>query len=161
MALKILPAEVSGDPARRLRFEQEARAVAALSHPNIVAIYDVGEENGVHFIVTELVDGDPLREMNLGLRKALDCAVQIAGGLGAAHAAGITHRDLKRGNILLTPEGRVKDSGFQRGVALFDIFTGVPECRRSTETLFPASHSANSLTCDPGEIRTGVPESCQ
>src|ERR1700719_320264 len=69
VALKVLPAEVSRDHERRQRFEQEARAVAALNHPNIVAIYDVGEENGVLFLVTELVDGESLRGMKLGLRK--------------------------------------------------------------------------------------------
>ena len=89
---------------RRQRFELEARAVAALNHPNIVAIYDVGDG----YIVSELVDGEPLRGGKLGLRKTIDIAVQIASGLAAAHDAGIVHRDLKPDNILLTRDGRPK-----------------------------------------------------
>jgi predicted Ser/Thr protein kinase/WD40 repeat protein len=104
VALKILPPELASDPSRRQRFEQEARIVAALNHPNIVAVYDVGEG----YIVSELVDGESLRGAKFGLRKTIDIAVQIAEGLAAAHAAGITHRDLKPENILLTREGRVK-----------------------------------------------------
>jgi hypothetical protein len=91
-------------PAAAQRFELEARAVAALNHPNIVAIYDVGEG----YIVSELVGGESLRGAAFGLRKTIDIAVQIAGGLAAAHAAAIVHRDLKPENILLTREGRVK-----------------------------------------------------
>ena len=139
VALKILPAEVSADLARRQRFEQEARAVAALNHPNIVAIYDEGEDHGVYFIVTELVDGEPLRGMKPGLRKALDCAVQIAGGLGAAHAAGITHRDLKPDNILLTPDGRIKILDF--GLAKIERAGSVDG---ATQTL--------ALKTDPGLV---------
>lgn len=108
VALKILPTEVADDLSRRQRFELEARAVAALNHPNIVAVYDVGEGSGVSFIVSELVDGEPLRGATFGLRKTLDIAVQIASGLAAAHNAGITHRDLKPDNILLAHDGRVK-----------------------------------------------------
>ena len=108
VALKVLPAELANDASRRQRFELEARAVAALNHPNIVAIHDVGADGGVSYIITELVDGGPLRGGKLGLRKTLDIAVQIANGLAAAHAAGITHRDLKPDNILLTRDGRVK-----------------------------------------------------
>ena len=104
VALKILPAEVANDSARRQRFELEARAVAALNHPNIVAVYDVGEG----YMVSELVEGGSLRGAKLGLRKALDVAAQIAGGLAAAHEAGIVHRDLKPDNILLTRDGRAK-----------------------------------------------------
>src|SRR6266853_417953 len=76
VALKILPADFAADPSRRQRFELEARAVAALNHPNIVAVYDVGD----NYIVTELVDGEPLRANKLSLRKTLDIAVQIADG---------------------------------------------------------------------------------
>ena len=104
VALKILPAEVANDPLRRQRFELEARAVSAISHPNIVAVYDVGEG----YIVSELVDGRRLCSDQLGLRKTIEAAMQIASGLAAAHAAGIVHRDLKPDNILLTRDGRPK-----------------------------------------------------
>ena len=107
VALKILPQDVAGDPARCRRFEAEARAVAALDHPNIIAIHDVGTENGALYIVTELIDGQPLRGP-FALRKVLDYAVQTANGLAAAHAAGIVHRDLKPDNVLLTRDGRIK-----------------------------------------------------
>lgn len=104
VALKILPEDFAGDPSRRARFEQEARAVAALNHPNIVAIYDVGDG----YIVSELVDGEPLRGRTPGLRRTIEIAVQIASGLAAAHDAGIVHRDLKPDNIMLTRNGRPK-----------------------------------------------------
>ncbi len=112
VALKILPEELAGVASRRARFEQEARAVAALNHPNIVAVYDVG--NG--YMVTELVDGKTLRGAKFGLRKTLDIAGQIASGLAAAHAAGIVHRDLKPDNVLVTRDGRAKilDFGLAR-----------------------------------------------
>jgi len=89
VALKILP-KVAHDPVRRQRFEREARAVAALNHPNIVAIYDLGSENGVLYRITELVDGEQLGGIKSNLRRTLDCAGQIATGLAAAHTAGIT-----------------------------------------------------------------------
>jgi len=105
VALKVLPDDFARDPARRQRFEQEARAVAALNHPNIVAIYDVGE----NFLVSELVDGQTLRAAGkLSPRQAIDLAVQIAEGLAAAHAAGIAHRDLKPENIMAARDGRAK-----------------------------------------------------
>jgi hypothetical protein len=112
VALKVLPSEVASDPSRRQRFEVEARAVAALSHPNIVSVYDVGDG----YIVSELVDGEPLRGARFGLRKTLDIAAQIASGLAAAHAAGIVHRDLKPDNVLVTSDGRAKilDFGLAR-----------------------------------------------
>ena len=108
VAVKILTGEFAADSARRQRFEAEARAVAALNHPNIVAIYDVGTHDGTPYIVTELVYGEPLAGSGLPLRKILDWAVQIANGLAAAHAAGIIHRDLKPANILLARNGRIK-----------------------------------------------------
>src|SRR5580698_6313243 len=99
VALKVLPGDLARDPGRRQRFEQEARAVAALNHPNIVAIYDVGE----NYLISELVEGETLRAAGkLSQRQAIDLAVQIAEGIAAAHAAGITHRDLKPHNIMVT-----------------------------------------------------------
>ncbi len=112
VALKVLPADLADDGARRRRFEQEARAIAALNHPNVVTVYDVGDENGVQYLVTELVDGESLREIidrgPLPLRMALDIAAQVAEGIAAAHAAGVIHRDLKPGNIMVARQGRVK-----------------------------------------------------
>ncbi len=122
VALKILPPDVAKDRGRRERFESEARAIAALNHPNIVAIHDVGEEDGAMYIVTELIDGAPLKG-EFPLRKILDYAVQTANGLAAAHAAGVVHRDLKPDNIFLTRDGRIKILDFglakmhSRGVA--------------------------------------------
>jgi WD40 repeat protein len=107
VALKVLPEDVAADPDRSQRFEREAHAVAALNHPNIVAIYDIGSAGGAAYIVTEFVDGQPLRGP-LGWRKVLDCALQISNGLAAAHAAGIVHRDLKPDNIFLTAAGNIK-----------------------------------------------------
>src|SRR5712692_7748875 len=122
VALKILPADVAGDTSRRQRFELEARAVAALNHPNIVAIYDVAFEDRAAFMVSELVPGETLRDViqrgPIPLRKALDIAVQTADGLAAAHAAHIAHRDLKPENIMLTVDGRVKilDFGLAKSI---------------------------------------------
>jgi eukaryotic-like serine/threonine-protein kinase len=112
VALKVLPAEVAGDMNRRQRFEAEARAVGALNHPNIVAVYDVGQDDGRAYMVSELVDGESLRALigrgPVGARALLDIAAQIADGLAAAHSVGIVHRDLKPENIMVTREGRVK-----------------------------------------------------
>ena len=105
VALKVLPDDLAHDPGRHQRFEQEARAVAALNHPNIVAIYDVGE----NYFVSELVDGESFRAIgSMSARRAAELAAQIADGLAAAHARGVTHRDLKPENIMLTRDGRAK-----------------------------------------------------
>src|SRR5712692_7474202 len=112
VAIKVLPAAFAGDPDRLRRFEQEVRAAGALNHPNILAIYDVGTENGAPYIVSELLEGATLRERMggeaLAPRKAIDYAQQTARGLAAAHAKGIVHRDLKPENLFLTNDGRVK-----------------------------------------------------
>ncbi len=112
VALKILPESVVRDNDRLHRFEQESRAVAALNHPNILAIHDVGEYNGTPFLVSELLEGDSLRailnERALSQRKTIDYGVQIAHGLAAAHEKNIVHRDLKPENLFVTKDGRVK-----------------------------------------------------
>ncbi len=112
VAVKVLPAEFAVDPERLRRFEQEARAVAALSHPNVLAVYDVGTHEGSPYLVTELLEGeslqDRLRPGALSVRKAVETAVQIAQGLAAAHEKGIVHRDLKPGNLFITRGGHVK-----------------------------------------------------
>ena len=112
VAVKILPSELSDNADRLLRFEQEACAAGALNHPNILAIYDVGKHDGSPFLVSELLEGETLREKThvqlLPQKKAIDYALQIARGLAAAHEKGIVHRDLKPENIFVTKDGRVK-----------------------------------------------------
>src|SRR5271163_281370 len=112
VALKILPESFARDVDRLRRFEQEARAVAALNHPNILAIHDIGEQSGSPFLVSELLEGGPLRQAMdhgpLPIRKTIDYGVQIAHGLAAAHDKGIVHRDLKPENLFVTKEGRIK-----------------------------------------------------
>jgi hypothetical protein len=112
VAIKVLPASLSSDLSRLHRFEQEARAAAALSHPNILAVHDIGQQDGSPYIVSELLDGATLRERlrsgPIPVRKAIDYAQQIAGGLAAAHDKGIVHRDLKPENIFVMNDGRVK-----------------------------------------------------
>jgi eukaryotic-like serine/threonine-protein kinase len=112
VALKALPASFTNDPERLRRFEQEARSVAALNHPNIVSIYDVGDANGIHYIVSELLEGETLRarisSTGMPARKAIELAIQFANGLAAAHDQGIVHRDLKPENIFITRDGRLK-----------------------------------------------------
>lgn len=112
VAIKVLPASFCRDLDRLRRFEQEARAASALNHPNILAVYDLGTYEGAPYLVTELLDGatlgDRLRSGALSPRKAVECAVQIAQGLAAAHEKGIVHRDLKPDNIFICRDGRVK-----------------------------------------------------
>src|SRR5215471_9106258 len=117
VALKILPDDVANDPDRRARFETEARAASALNHPGIVTIHDIGNVDGVAYMVTEFIDGASLHQSRPeALRRQLDIAAQIAEALAAAHAARITHRDLKPENIMVTRDGRVKilDFGLAR-----------------------------------------------
>ena len=120
VAIKTLPPSFAGDRDRVAHFEREARAASALNHPNIVSVHDIGTDGGVSFIVSELVDGETLarliRSGPLPLRKLIEVSTQICDGLAAAHAAGVVHRDLKPGNIMLTHDGRVKilDFGLAR-----------------------------------------------
>jgi Tol biopolymer transport system component len=112
VAIKVLSESFTHDAERLRRFEQEARAVAALNHPNILGLYDIGSQNGSPYLVSELLEGESLRELLRGgpvpSRKAGDYAVQIASGLAAAHEKGIVHRDLKPENLFITKDGRAK-----------------------------------------------------
>ena len=112
VAIKVLPASFSSDRDRLQRFAQEARAAAALNHPNILSIFDIGEENGAPYVVSELLEGETLRDRlrsgPIPIRKATDYALQVIRGLAAAHEKGIVHRDLKPENLFLTGDGRAK-----------------------------------------------------
>ena len=120
VAVKILPAELSGDAHYRQRFEREARAASALSHPHIAHVYDVGEQDGTHFIAMEYVEGENLRELvsrgPLDVDRIVDLGVQMAEALEEAHARGIVHRDIKSANAVVTPKGQLKvlDFGLAR-----------------------------------------------
>ena len=113
VAIKVLPRCYFSDPDRLRRFKKEAEAIAALNHPNILSLYDVGERDGAPYFVTELLEGETLREkpalaVPFPQRRRLKCAEQIARGLAAAHEKGIVHRDLKPENLFVTKDGRIK-----------------------------------------------------
>ncbi|HEY1434796.1 MAG TPA: protein kinase, partial [Thermoanaerobaculia bacterium] len=112
VAVKVLPAELAADPERRTRFEREARAASALSHPNILTIYDIGTANETVYIAMELIEGGTLKDLTASgpvpTRKLLELATQVAEGLSAAHAAGIVHRDLKPANVMISKHGYAK-----------------------------------------------------
>src|SRR5436190_2547750 len=130
VAIKILPVAFSQDQERLLRFEQEAQAAGALNHPNILSVYDVDTHEGAPYVVSELLEGESLRdriaEATLSQPRKIDLAVQIAHGLAAAHGKGIVHRDLKPENLFVTRDGHLKildfglakrDLGFGEGAA--------------------------------------------
>ena len=111
-ALKLLPARFTGNAERLTRFQQEARAVVGLNHPNILTVYEIGEDHSIHYIASELIEGEALRQRlvrgRMELSEAVDVAIQVATALAAAHEAGIVHRDIKPENIMLRPDGYVK-----------------------------------------------------
>src|SRR6266403_4676556 len=111
-ALKLLPMRFTGDAERLKRFQQEAHAVVALNHPNILTVYEIGEGHSTHYIASELIEGETLRQRlmrgRIEVGDAVDVAIQVASALAAAHAAGIIHRDIKPENIMLRPDGYVK-----------------------------------------------------
>src|SRR5579862_2969069 len=115
VAVKVLPKAFAADAERLRRFEQEAKTLAALNHPNVLTVYDAGVHEGAPYLVSELLEGQTLRELLTGsnkaplpLRKSSNYALQIAHGLAAAHSKGIIHRDLKPENIFITKDGRIK-----------------------------------------------------
>jgi eukaryotic-like serine/threonine-protein kinase len=135
VAIKVLPKFLSSDPDRLRRFEQEARAAAALNHPNILAVYQMGTHEGAPYLVSELLKGETLREHvrrgPLELPTLLDYSVQIADGLAAAHGKGIVHCDLKPANLFVTNDGRIKILDF----GLAKLTQPKPECAATTSTL--------------------------
>ncbi|MGH9476516.1 MAG: protein kinase domain-containing protein [Terriglobales bacterium] len=147
VALKLLAAEMVGDAERRRRFEQEARTIATLNHPHLLAIYDVGELDGRPYLVTELLDGESLRQRlaagALPVRQAAELGAQIASGLAAAHAHGIIHRDLKPENIFITHDDQAKILDF--GLAkLYPLATA------------PGSDEAETMAGEPTSTQPGV-----
>jgi Tol biopolymer transport system component/serine/threonine protein kinase len=144
VAIKVLPEDVAENTDRLARFEREARAVAKLAHPNILAIHDFGIENGLTFAVTELLEGESLRERipsgGLGWQKATEIGAAVAEGLAAAHGKGVIHRDLKPENVFVTADGRVKILDF----GLAQIKEPV-EDEAETATLTPAGTAAGTV----------------
>ncbi len=150
VALKLLPREFTQDQERVRRFKQEARAASALNHPNILTIFEIGEHEGVHFIVTEFIDGQTLRQRlsasALKLSEVLEIIIQASGALAAAHEAGIVHRDIKPENIMVRRDGYVKVLDF--GIAK------LTEQFMTALTTMSDSLISNSapLKTDPGKV---------
>src|SRR6266699_4723032 len=111
-ALKLLPERVTSDAERLKRFQQEAHALVGLNHPNILTVYEIGEDHSIHYIASELIEGETLRQRltrgRIEVGEAIDVAIQVASALAAAHEAGIVHRDIKPENIMLRLDGYVK-----------------------------------------------------
>src|SRR5438876_2339080 len=145
VALKTLPADVAAHPDRMKRFVQEAKAASALNHPNIITIHAIDETDSGHFIATEFIDGETLRERlrnaPMKLAEVLDVAAQIASALSAAHAAGIVHRDIKPENVMLRRDGIVKVLDF----GLAKLTERVPPDSVDTE-------APTSVKTDPGTV---------
>ena len=155
VAIKVLPEEFTNDTERLARFEREAQAVAALSHPNILSIFDFGTEDGITYAVMELLEGDTLRQLVAAgptpARKSLDYAKQIADGLAAAHDRGIIHRDLKPENVFVSRDGRVKILDF--GLARQTSLTGT-----ATDTHSPTLADATEAGAVLGTVGYMSPE---
>src|SRR5213082_3403639 len=155
-ALKLLPMRFTGNANRLKRFQQEARAVVGLNHPNILTVYEIGEDHSTHYIASELIEGETLRQRLLRGRievgEAVDVAIQVASALAAAHEAGIVHRDINPGNIMLRPDGYVKVLDF--GIAQLAEQEG-PATMPKDEALLPVETNLGSIL---GTVRYMSPE---
>jgi hypothetical protein len=166
VAIKVLPQSFAGDAGRLRRFELEARAVASLSHPNILALYDIGVEKGTLYLVVELLEGQTLRDLiganAVARRKVVDYAKQIARGMAAAHSKGIVHRDLKPANVFVCNDGRVKilDFGLAKPQitqgATFESFVG-ETCTQPGAVLGTVAYmSPEQVRGQPADYRSDI-----
>ena len=160
VAVKVLPEHLAGDPQALARFEREAKAVAALAHPNILVLFDVGAQDGIHYAVTELLEGETLRDRlaraPLAWRKTIELGVALADGLAAAHGKDIIHRDIKPGNIFLTTGGQVKILDF--GLARWQQQKGPPADQTATLTETHAgAPMGTAVTCRQNRCAASLP----
>jgi serine/threonine protein kinase/tetratricopeptide (TPR) repeat protein len=151
VAVKVLPEALAGDETRLARFQREARTVAGLSHPNVVVLYSVEEERGIHFLTMELVEGQDLGRVvkpgGLPLARVLELAIPLADALAAAHERGVVHRDLKPGNVMVTREGRVKVLDF--GLATSASAEGSVESTQAATAASPLSAAGQVMGTVP------------
>jgi len=158
VAIKVLPEELATDSGRLNRFESEVKAVAALSHPNILAIHEFGSEDGIAFAVMELLEGQTLRQRiadgALPQSKAVEIGAQVARALAAAHDKGIVHRDVKPGNIWITTQGQVKVLDF--GLASLHRVPQEPEAETMTFLTEPGSVVGTAPYMSPEQVRGGT-----
>jgi len=159
VALKVLPAAVAHDPIRMERFDREAKAASALNHPNVAHIYEIGEDDGVHFLVMEFIEGEPLDRRIDGRPLPVDdigqIGAQIADALDAAHAKGIVHRDIKPANLMITPRGIVKVLDF--GLAKVMEQQSSLESQMATRTLSAAGELIGTVAYMSPEQALGRP----
>ncbi len=154
VAIKVLPEHLSSDPKYLSRLEREARALAALSHPSILSVFELGQEDGAIYVVMELLEGETLREQlrkgALPPRKAIGIVLQVLGGLAAAHEKGIVHRDLKPENLFVTRDGRVKilDFGLAKSSAGEDS-----ESSTKTRETMPGTVLGTAGYMSPEQVR--------
>jgi serine/threonine protein kinase len=166
VALKVLPAEMAHDPERLVRFRREAKALAQLDHPNIVTIHSVEESDGVHFLIMQLVEGQPLDRLipagGLPVEQIVEIASVLADALAAAHEKGIVHRDLKPANVMVSSEGRVKvlDFGLAKDVRAADqggaTLTSVSRTEVGVVMGTPAYMSPEQASGRPLDPRTDI-----
>src|SRR5215467_12994438 len=140
VAVKVLPSHVSSDPALRERFEREARTIAALNHPHICTLYDVGHQEGIDFLVMEFLEGETLaariQKGSMPMEEVLRYGVQIADALERAHRQGLVHRDLKPGNIMITRAGaKLLDFGLAKAIGLGEAPGGLTASPTMTSPL--------------------------
>src|SRR6266498_1924956 len=170
VALKVLPTEMARDPERLVRFQREARALAALNHPYIVTIYSVEEADGIHFLTMELIEGESLADLipggGLPVERILSTGTALADALAAAHEKGIVHRDLKPANVMMTIDGRLKvlDFGLAKDTGAIDpvdaTLTAAGHTQIGVVMGTPAYMSPEQVTARAVDHRTDIFSLC-